>query len=328
MAREAATQSFDQAAEALAEDWDVEWDGKQVQRWAQELGREALRRQEAELVEMREGRPPSGPANDPQLLVVEMDGGRVQGREKDPDSGSRWREDKVATVVSYLPGDGKNREPVPLTSTSVATMRDSKAFGELLRLECEKRGVRQAKRVVVIGDGAAWIDSIHQEHLGRHVRIVDYYHACEHLHEAAKAALPDQEAARERLAEKMTSLLWRGRVNDVIGVLEGLARQAGPPQESDGADHPRRVLHQNVGYFRKHKDHMQYAAYHRRGWPIGSGAVESGVKQFNKRVKGTEQFWHIHGVEPILALRGLRLSQDGRWTRFWRPDHKNDKHAA
>ena len=44
---------------------------------------------------------------------------------------------------------------------------------------------------------------------------------------------------------------------------------------------------------------------------------EAGVKQFNKRVKGTEQFWTEAGVEPILALRGLWVSQDGRWDKHW-----------
>jgi len=31
------------------------------------------------------------------------------------------------------------------------------------------------------------------------------------------------------------------------------------------------------------------------------GVTEAAVKQFNKRVKGTEQFWG-DGIEPILAL--------------------------
>ena len=55
----------------------------------------------------------------------------------------------------------------------------------------------------------------------------------------------------------------------------------------------------------------------RRGWPIGSGVTEAGVKQFDKRVKGTEQFWPAAGVEPILTLRCLWLSNDDRWHHHW-----------
>jgi hypothetical protein len=61
------------------------------------------------------------------------------------------------------------------------------------------------------------------------------------------------------------------------------------------------------------------------GWPIGSGVTEAGVKQCNKRVKGSEQFWTEHGVETILALRASWISQDQRWERYWanRPAHVN-----
>jgi len=62
---------------------------------------------------------------------------------------------------------------------------------------------------------------------------------------------------------------------------------------------------------------MRYPEYRAKGWPIGSGITEAGVKQFNKRVKGTEQFWGEPGVEAILALRGHWVSQDDRWDRYW-----------
>ena len=39
LARESATQAFDPAAVALNEDWGTQLDGKQVQRWAEALGR-------------------------------------------------------------------------------------------------------------------------------------------------------------------------------------------------------------------------------------------------------------------------------------------------
>jgi hypothetical protein len=36
--------------------------------------------------------------------------------------------------------------------------------------------------------------------------------------------------------------------------------------------------------------------------------TEAAVKQFNKRVKGTEPFWNESGIEPILSLRGQWIS--------------------
>ena len=78
------------------------------------------------------------------------------------------------------------------------------------------------------------------------------------------------------------------------------------------------MLQQNVGYFTNHQQHMNYPEYCRRGWPIGSGVIESGVKQFNQRVKGSDRFWNEPSLEPILAFRGLWVSQDDRWDRYWK----------
>jgi hypothetical protein len=317
LAREAATQTYDPAARALNDDWGTHYDGTQVQRRAIKLGQKVVEAQTAEVVAYEKGQRPRGPAQDPELVVFGLDGGRVQGREKNPDTGSRWREDKVLTVTSYTPGDGKNRQPQPLVTTVVATMGDSRALGKRARVEAERRGVRQAKRVLNISDGAAWIDTEHQEHFARHERIVDWYHAVEHLHEQAQALHPQDQARQRKFAQRLTRLLWRGQTAGLIRVLEACARKLGAPRASDPPGHPRRVAAQNVRYFTKHQPHMNYPEYRKRGWPIGSGATESGVKQINKRVKGTEQFWALEGVEPILALRALWLSQDGRWDHYW-----------
>ena len=77
------------------------------------------------------------------------------------------------------------------------------------------------------------------------------------------------------------------------------------------------MLANHVGYFTRHAGHTDDPAYRARGWPIASGDTEAAVKQFNKRVKGSERFWSDDGVGTVLALRSLWLSQDGRWDRYW-----------
>ena len=111
----------------------------------------------------------------------------------------------------------------------------------------------------------------------------------------------------------------------VIAAVSGESGRLGDPLDDDPPGHPRRVLHQNVGYFMRHQGHMDYPAYRARGWPIGSGVTEAAVKQCNKRVKGSEQFWSEAGVETILALQSIWISQDQRWERYWadRPAHVN-----
>ena len=62
---------------------------------------------------------------------------------------------------------------------------------------------------------------------------------------------------------------------------------------------------------------MKYAEYRQQGLPITSSYVESAVKQFNQRVKGTEMFWTEAGAEAILQLRADHLSADEPLAEFW-----------
>ena len=326
-------QSFDNAARALCTDWGLEaLDGKQMQRWGEALGRSVVRTRDAEVLAYAQGRRPACPANEPQLLVIGMDGGRYQGREADPDTKSRWREDKVLSVTTYVPGDGRDaddgddaRRPQPLVTTCVATARDAHALGPMARVEAERRGYRQAAVVIGIGDGGNWIDPLFDREFHLHARIIDWGHASEHLWDCARAAHGADTPQAAQAGERWEALLWDGRVADVIAALSDESRRAGDPLDGDPPGHPRRVLRQNTGYFTRHAAHIDYPAYRRRGWPIGSGVTEAAVKQCNKRVKGGEQFWSDAGVETILALRASWISQDQRWERYWadRPAHVN-----
>ena len=291
-------QSFDQAALALNEDWETHLDGKQVERWSEAIGRAVMSTRDAEVAAYEQGIRPATPRNSPPLLVIGMDGGRVQTREKQGENGSRWREDKVAGITSYLPGDGtREHPPTPLVSTYVATMGKTEAFGKLVHVEAERRGLRSGPTVLVMGDGGNWIDPLSERERLHDQRIVDYYHAAEHLHEAARAALGKDSPETATLAEQLTDHLWNGELDEMIALLNAHVERLGPPAESDGPEHPRRTLVSNVGYFQTHRRHMDYPRYRAKGWPIGSGLAESAVKRFNKRVKGTEQFWSLPGAE-------------------------------
>jgi hypothetical protein len=319
--REAANLPFDVAARNVNGDWASRYDGKQLQRWGEHYGSKIAAAQERERRALAKGHHPAGPANGAEVLAVAMDGGRVQEREKDEATQSRWHEDKVLAISSYAKGPprepGGDPEAIRQVTSYVGTMQDSGRFGQLARVEAERRGIRQAAEVVVIGDGAAWIDTVATEHFASHERIIDFYHVSERLEECARAVEPLNEAKRRRVADRLTGHLYDGKVAVVIRWIKKKAEALGAVRESDPLGHPRRVLWENLGYVQRHQGQMDYPRYRAKGWPIGSGVVESGVKLFNKRVKGTEQFWTEEGAESILSLRALHLSQDGRWDYYW-----------
>lgn len=317
MVREATERGFDLAAQALNEDWHTSWDGTQVRRWAERAGERLVADRDAEALDYDRGQYPASPQNPPALLVVEVDAGKVQMREPDPESGSRWREDKVAIVTSYIPGDGKERLAEALVTTHVATREDVQVLRRLARVEAHRRGITQAGEVLFLSDGGNWTDPLAEREFSEAVRIIDFYHAAEHLYAGARALLGAENPAAKERGEAWVGLLREGHFEALLKGLRAASARAGPPQSEDGREHPRRVLANNVDYFQQHREHMRYPEYRRKGWPIGSGGVEGAIKQVSKRVKGSEQFWRPAGLEAILALRALWLSNDRRWTRYW-----------
>ena len=302
LAREAAQQTFDPAARSLGMDWNTQLDGKQVQRWSEVLGRAMVVVRTEELTAQAQGILPAAPLNPPSLLVIGMDGGRVQGRQKDEKSQSRWREDKVASFTSYLPGDGGDRPPRPLVTTYVATMGNAKEFGPMVELEARRRGQWQAAVVLNISDGGNWIDPVAAKHKLADVRIIDFHHASEHLDAVAKAVHGRDSSQAPVMWEYLRGLLYDGNVQQVITEITAESQRMGPPVTSDSPEHPRRVLQQNQGYFEKHKEHMRYDVYRKKGWsrragirvtrnPASKGSISASREPTSS---GTSRAWNVY----------------------------------
>jgi hypothetical protein len=126
-----------------------------------------------------------------------------------------------------------------------------------------------------------------------------------------------QTPAASAMAEYMEAWPWDGRVARVVEAVSAHARRLGEPQPAGPPQHPRRVPSRTVGHLTRHQDHTRYPAYRANGWPIGSGETEAAVKQFDPRVKRTEQFRREAGIEPILSLRAAWIGQDDRWHHYW-----------
>ena len=93
-----------------------------------------------------------------------------------------------------------------------------------------------------------------------------------------------------------------------------------PPQEGQEAKptDPYEVIRLTIGYLANNQTRMDYPRYRQAGLPTCSGMVESLVKQFNRRVKGTEKFWNPTQAETILQLRAAYLCEDERLAKHLR----------
>ena len=81
-------------------------------------------------------------------------------------------------------------------------------------------------------------------------------------------------------------------------------------------DEPNERLRQLIDHVTRFEDGVDDGAYHERGWPLGSGEVESAHRYVpQERLKIAGACWNPHNVNPMLALRVVRAN--GWWDEFW-----------
>lgn len=76
------------------------------------------------------------------------------------------------------------------------------------------------------------------------------------------------------------------------------------------------AIQERLRYLEKRRGMLDYAWYQARGYPIGSGRVESANKLvLERRLKGTGMHWARAHVNAMVALRTIACSD--RWSEAW-----------
>lgn len=206
--------------------------------------------------------------------------------------------------------------PARLVRTAVATLEPTEPFGWMVSAEATRRGFYEAVKKAVIGDGGNWIGPLADLHFPGWTQVLDFLHLLVHLYAAATAAYAEDAKAAWRLYERWLRWAWAGEVKPLLASLEEEGRRLGKPPPQAKESDPRRIVSKTLDYIKTNEPRMDYARYRREGLPITSAAVESLIKQFNQRVKGTEKFWNKGGAESVLQIRAAYLSEDDRSDRF------------
>jgi hypothetical protein len=221
-----------------------------------------------------------------------------------------------ALAETNAPPDG---QPKPLVRTCVASLESSDVFGPMVAGEAQRRNFFAAQLRAFLGDGGAWIWTLHRTYFSTFEPIVDFVHVLTHVYLAARAVGGSAATIWERYLSWATAC-WQGRVTDVVQALSVNLEAMPPPQDGQEPKptDPCEVIRLTIGYLTNNQTRMDYPRYRQEGLPTCSGMVESLVKQFNRRVKGTEKFWNPAQAESILQLRAAYLCEDDRLAKHFR----------
>lgn len=309
--REAARQvvltgSYSEATEQLSRQG-IELDQKRVVNLAVRTGEAllALRESELELISLWEAEQESPLSG--KRVMVGLDGGRVKTRRNNRRGRKtakgrtgftvEWREPK-GFIIEILDEKGHaERHELPWIDM---TMADADGVVRLLSSYLRALGASQAAELVFVSDGADWIWDrlpILIEEVGldpsRVVKVLDFYHACEHLNEASELCSGLSAKDRKKLYKRWKGLLWEGKTGALLTELQGRAR-------GRRAKKMKRV----IAYFGNRLPLLDYPAVRAKELPIGSGAMESAIRRVvNLRFKGPGIMWKQAHLEPLLHLR-------------------------
>jgi hypothetical protein len=229
----------------------------------------------------------------------------------------------VAVAEGQRPGSTAEDDPAPAAEftprprlrTMVATRGDAQRFGPILAQAAYARGFAAAGRKAFVADGAATNWKTHKQWFSDYTAVLDFIHALSYVFAAAMAGRGFRAGWEAYVA--WIQQVWSGRVDEVITALEARQSELGTPAPDDPETGPRVVVAEALTYLRNNAARMSYPDYRTAGLPLTSSHMESTVKLFNRRVKGTEKFWSEEGAEAILQLRADSLSETEPLERFW-----------
>lgn len=267
------------------------------------------------------------------MMVASLDGtnlrlkepgkkrGRPQerpGAEPSEESPTSFKQALVGSVSLYGTAPKDSVTPERLISRYVAQMPEE--GGQALKLRFEEEldhiegQLEDEVKKVFLCDGARglWKYADTNPRFIGYEKLVDFYHATEHLSTVAELLFGKKSAKAKNWYKT-----YRHKLLTQDGAAQTLVRSIDyyKGQRKRGQTRLKAIEAERT-FFLRNKHRMAYADFRRYGLPIGSGPVEAACKTLVKtRLCRSGMQWSWQGGQRILQLRTYVKSQ--RWDAFW-----------
>jgi hypothetical protein len=275
----------------------------------QRLGAQAEAQTRERLKNIPVEKTPQPPAT--KLAILMLDAYLVRfrgpgwGKNKTQQPRVEWHEEKLGVFYTQEQSVGSERGEL-LDKVVVGWQGEPWEVGCRLHWEAMRRGLARARSTLAVADGAPWIWSVVQDRWSHAHQLLDFYHASQHVWTLGEALHPKEEAKRRQWVEKQLHLMRHGKEKRVLEEIAALPRRSG-----EGG----KVIRREQNYFQEHARRMNYRSVADKGWPIGSGPIESACRQRQCRRKRCGQFWTAAGLRHLGALEEAR--DNGHWDELW-----------
>jgi hypothetical protein len=279
---------------------------------------------------------------DTEAMVVSLDGVNVLLREPGLKKGRKpvrptdnqtadhastsYHNAMVGSVSLYaIDLDGK---PDRLSSIYTARMPQEKStefkidFERIVKITMDKLNNNIPR--VLLTDGHLMIKGFaaKSELLRPFEKLLDFYHATEHLSKAADAIFGEQSDLSKAYFNK-----WRERLkidrsapHSILRSLEGYMKRIRFTKKRKDE------LKTEIVFFKKNQRLMRYAEFREKGLPIGSGPIEAAAKSIiRQRMCRSGMSWSRDKGQYVVTIRAFVKS--GLWNETWE-QYKELKNAA
>lgn len=174
-------------------------------------------------------------------------------------------------------------------------------------------GMTQETEVIGVADGGIGLSEELKKQFPSMHFILDKSHFRDHLYATAEAI----GIKRKKRPAWVNERLLKASNGNIDEVLKGL--------EDDNRKVPNDRRRRLIGYIKRFINSLEYNRYKSKGYPIGSGEIESAHKSVpQKRLKIPGASWLAETINPMLSLRILRAND--WWEDFW--DQRSEELAA
>lgn len=173
-----------------------------------------------------------------------------------------------------------------------------------------EQGMNRQATIHCVSDGAQWIASQTNRVFGDQGSfLVDFYHLCEYLADAAKECIGNDEDKRKEWMDHQKKRMKSGGAASVLSALEPYRNGLSGKQSNKSEECHR--------YIRNRPEQFDYQGAEAANLPIGSGEIESSNRSVvQARLKIPGAWWKPGNAFDMLCLRTLRANGD--WDAYWR----------
>ena len=284
------------------------------------------------------------PAETPTAMVASIDGGNLHVREPGKKKGAKtkrpgknfgdtekdekrssYKNAMIGTISYYNTAeviDFKTQEqviePCRINTTYIGRMPEErfptfkKEFKSLV-VDAEDQLPEGTEKILLM-DGARGLWSYVDGNpiFDDYIKVVDFFHAAEHLSLLAQALFGANSTEAEKWYER-----WASKIKHEPEAVSAMIRSAIRYRRVNRLKGARlEAMEKELTFFDRNQDRMGYSDLVDRALPIGSGPVEAACKTIVKsRFCQSGMRWSIQGGQNVMNLRVLQKSE--QWEDAW-----------